>query len=201
VENSSRCILFLTNHTYLLRLFHMTKQTQQLLLMLVIGVLLGTMGVKVFSGNRAEAPVTSSTPATTEENALSPVPSEERVAVSQKQFPLPPSVPENSRVGITVNNQFAAKFVSVDWVSVATSSWVAVYEEKEGKPDSILGAQKVKVGDTRAVVELLRPEGTLSGRKYFVAVLPDNGDGVFDRLTDLPPFSPDKVVIVSFLTQ
>lgn len=169
--------------------------------MLVIGIFIGTAVVKVFSSRRAEAPVVASTPSTTNENTAGSLPASEQVLSAAKQFPLPPSVPQNSRVGVTVADQLAGKIVSVSGVNVSEVSWVAIYESVEGKPGSILGAQKVNIGDTSAIVELLRAEGTLQGKSYFAAILPDNGDGQFNRLTDLPPFSPEKVVIVSFLAK
>ena len=176
----------------------MTKHTQQLVLMLIVGVLLGFAVVKVFSGSNERGGDMDSTPAgvttpTTEDLTKKP----ESLSPA-KRFPLPPSVPANSRIGLSVPDQVAGRTVSVPTVSVEEVSWVAVYDAKDGAPGSILGAAKVKVGETMAFVELLRPEGTLAGATYYVAILPDNGDGEFNRLTDLPPFTPDRINIVTF---
>jgi hypothetical protein len=184
----------------------MAKQTQQLLLMLIIGVLIGIAVVKAFSSSKVEAPVLatateSTTASTTEEVAAPALPETPKVISAAKDFPLPPVVPANTRVGITVGDQPAKKSVAVTEIAVKAMSWIAIYDEREGKPGSILGAQRVNPEDTATTVELLRREGTVAGQKYYAAILPDNGDGVFDRLTDLPPFSPEKVVIVSFLAK
>lgn len=195
-------MFFLTYPLYLLPLFHMTKQTQQLILMLVIGIFIGTAAVKAFSRSSAgDENITSTTASTTGSNSATDISASEQAVSPAKQFPLPPSVPANSRVGITVLDQAAGRTVLVSAVSVTETSWVAIYEEKDGKPGSILGAQKVNSGDKITAVELLRPEGTLAGGRYFAAILPDDGDGQFNRLTDLPPFSPEKVVIVSFIAR
>ena len=182
----------------------MTKQSQQLLLMLVIGTLIGVTSVKIFSGDndtegRGDATVTTTSGATTT-GVETMAPSKESMS-SSSQFPLPPSVPENVRVGLAVNNQPAGKTVTVNGLKVESTGWVAVYDDRDGKPGWILGAQKINKGDADTMVELLRPEGTTKGQTYYAAILNDDGDGAFNRLTDLPPLSPEKVIIVKFTAQ
>lgn len=180
----------------------MTKQTQKLFLMLIIGIFLGATAVNIFTRDSAGVElVPASTPSDVLDDGDSQIPPSAQEVSRAKDFPLPPSVPKNTRVGLSVLDQAAGKTVLVTEVSVENISWVAIYEDKSGQPGSILGASKVKVGETSTLVELLRPEGTLSGHKYYATVLEDNGDGEFSRLTDLPPFSPDKVVIVSFVAK
>ncbi|KKU78395.1 MAG: hypothetical protein UY04_C0039G0006 [Parcubacteria group bacterium GW2011_GWA2_47_7] len=180
----------------------MTKQTQQLFLMLVIGVLIGTAAVRVFGGDRTgDKPVTASTPSTVNDTSDASLTSSGQELSTIKQSTLPPSIPKNARVGITVADQLAGTTVFASGLAVSTTSWVAIYEQKDGKPGSILGAQKIRPESKDATIELLRPEGTLSGQLYYASILVDNGDEKFDRLTDLPAFSPDKVVIVSFMAQ
>jgi hypothetical protein len=180
----------------------MTKHTQQLVLMLIVGALIGFAIVKVFSATSFHSEdVDDSTPI----GANAPT-SEELMKKSEslspaRSFPLPPSVPNNTRIGLSVLDQAASTRVSVAIVAVESSSWVAVYDQVNGVPGSILGASKVKQGETSAVIDLLRPEGTLPGATYYVAILPDNGDGEFNRLTDLPPFVPEKLSIVTFKAQ
>lgn len=176
----------------------MTKHTQQLVLMLVIGTLIGFAIVKVLSGSGERASDTDSTPKGAPAVTVEDISEKPATLSAAKQFPLPPSVPANTRVGLSVQNQLAGRTVTVSSISVDVVAWVAVYDQKVGAPSAILGAAKVKVGETTANIELLRPEGTLSGATYYVAILPDNGDGEFNRLTDLPPFSPDRVSIVTF---
>lgn len=179
----------------------MTKQTRQLVMMLAIGILIGIISINIFT-NDSDVYTTPNESTTVsgveniETKNISTVSGEE---ISQaKQQSLPPSIPLNSRVGLTVTDQFRATTVSVSGLNVDAISWVAIYDEREGRPSVILGAQKIRPGEKDAIVELLRHEGTIAGMNYFAAILPDNGDGVFNRLTDLPPFSSEKSIIVKF---
>lgn len=178
----------------------MTKQSQQLVLMLIIGALIGYASFKVFNGptnTSTEANGTTPTGVATTTDVLDAT-KEKSTLSSGHQFPLPPSVPANKRAGLAVADQVASHTVAVSGLSVENTSWVAIYDKRDGVPGSILGAQKVNLGESDVIVELLRPEGTVAGAEYYAAILPDNGDGQFDRLTDLPPFSPEKTVIVSW---
>ncbi|MDO8520899.1 MAG: hypothetical protein Q7S52_02175, partial [bacterium] len=111
-------------------------------------------------------------------------------------FPLPPSIPNNTRVGLSVSDQSAGKTVTVEGLAVSGTKWVAIYDDNGGRPGWILGARRVHEGDMTATIELLRPEGVVVGGVYYAAILNDDGDDTFNRLTDLPPLSPDKVTIV-----
>lgn len=180
----------------------MTKQTQRLYLMLVIGILIGISLVMVVRAPKAAPVKISSTPsgATSTEDLL--LRSEElRKEILTSALPPLSQIPNNIRVGLTVENQSAGKTVTIGSLDVVGTEWVAVYDDKDGRPGWILGAAHVREGDKTAVVELLRPEGTLSGQTYYAAILNDDGDSEFNRLTDLPPLSPDKIVIVKFKVQ
>ncbi len=177
----------------------MQKQKQQLLLMLVIGALVGVFAVKAFSGDSADN--LSRDDGTTPSGATttSVIDATPKSSISKSSsFPIPPSVPANTRVGLSVSDQAAARTVLISGLQTAETGWVAVYDEKDGAPFWILGAQKINPSDKQVTVDLLRPEGMISGKTYFAAILFENGDGVFNRLTDLPPLTPDKVTIVSF---
>jgi hypothetical protein len=176
----------------------MKKRTRDLVLMLLIGVLFGasiatlwrSRGESLEMGDNASTPDTvvskNGIPGATSTASLSPT----------SVFPLPPSIPANTRVGLSVSNQPAGKMVTVSNLSVQGTKWVAIYDERDGRPGWILGATRVHEGDTDTIVNLLRPEGTVKGNTYFAAILNDDGDGEFNRLTDLPPLSPDKITIV-----
>jgi len=183
----------------------MQKQTQNLVLMLVIGVLMGTSAVMLWNSRgdeREDVGSDSSTPpGGSAENTLLSVGTPPSIASPLLSFPLPPSVPANTRVGLSVLDQSAGKMVVVSDLSVVGKKWVAVYDDHEGKPGWILGASRVHEGDKETSVELIRPEGTIPGAIYYAAILNDDGDGEFNRLTDLPPLSPDKVTIVKFMTK
>ncbi len=178
----------------------MTKQTQQLVLMLVIGVLIGTTGVMAWktrhAGEGEEAVNTTPKGATTSQVSL--VETHSTIG-GASGMPTAPQIPENSRVGLMVKDQQAGNSVSVEGLSLTDNHWVAVYDDQEGHPGWIHGAARVHAGDTTAEIEMLR--STDAGGKYYVAILRDDGDDTFNRLTDLPPLTPDKVVIVSFKAQ
>ena len=178
----------------------MTKQTQQLVLMLVIGVLIGTTGVMAWKTRHAGEGevVVNTTPkgATTSQESL--IESHGTIA-GAPGMPAAPQIPENSRVGLMVKDQAAGNSVSVEGLSLADNHWVAVYDDQDGHPGWIHGAARVHAGDTSAKIEMLRAID--AGGKYYVAILGDDGDDTFNRLTDLPPLTPDKVVVVSFKAQ
>lgn len=180
----------------------MTKQTRDLVLMLLIGLLIGISAVMVWNsrGNGDQlAENNSSTPTGKDaDTALPDAASVASIASPSTFFPLPPSIPSNTRVGLSVSDQPGGKTVTVQNLSITDTKWVAIYDDHDGKPGWILGAARVHEGDTSMTISLLRPEGTVSGGTYYAAILNDDGDGEFNRLTDLPPLSPDKVTIVRF---
>lgn len=178
----------------------MQKQTRDLLLLLVIGILVGASSVMVWSSrhSRTETPNDSSTFSGINKGAAAPSGTSTSAISPSALFPLPPSIPANTRVGLSVPDQPAGNVVSVSNLSIVGTKWVAIYDDHEGRPGWILGASRVHEGDKETSVPLLRPEGTISGGTYYAAILNDDGDEEFNRLTDLPPLSPEKVTIVRF---
>lgn len=183
----------------------MAKQTQQLTLMLIIGILIGTTAVMAWKMRNASQDQDSgkemveSTPrgATT---TLEGANMTNTTTISQSAtWPLSPEIPANTRIGIIVADQPAGNSVAVSGLSLSEAKWVGVYDDRDGHPGFIMGAVRVRAGDTLASVDLLRP--TTPQAKYYAVILNDDGDTAFNRLTDLPPLSPDKVVIVSFLAK
>ncbi len=174
----------------------MTKQSQQLVLLFFIGVLVGVSVTKIVLGGGDS--VSPDAQSGAEKDALVTAVDSKDTLSRPKDFPMPPTVPNNTRVNLSVLDQKAGQTVQVTSVSVSATSWIAIYEEMGGKPGSILGAVRVVEGDRFAVVPLLRPEGLTANRTYFAVVLPDNGDGQFDHKSDTPPLSPDNVVMVKF---
>ena len=62
--------------------------------------------------------------------------------------------------------------------------WVAIHEDRDGKPGNILGAQFFPAGETRnGFVDLLRP--TVKG-VYYAMLHRDDGDHQFDLSKDAP---------------
>jgi hypothetical protein len=78
--------------------------------------------------------------------------------------------------------QNAGMRVTVSQIDVPASTWVVVYEDRNGKPGNALGAAWFSQGMHSGVVELLR--GTLAGQSYLVGESRDNGDKVFSLQTD-----------------
>ncbi len=178
----------------------MAKQSQQLVLMLVIGILIGTAGVMAWKTRSVET-INDEILNTTDSGAMTATDTlsktQETIGKSASMLPLAPSIPKGSRVGLSVEDQIAGKIIKVSNLDIKDTNWVAVYDEREGQPGYIMGATRVHAGDSAASVELLRP--TEKGGKYYVGILGDDGSDTFNRQTDLPPLSPDKVVIVSFV--
>lgn len=177
---------------------HMAKQSQQLVLMLIIGILIGTAGVMAWK-TRTVGEGDDISMATTNSGAQN---ASDTLALSGESLshapslPLAPAIPKGTRLGINVQDQLAGVVVTVEGLNISATQWLAVYEERDGQPGNIIGAVRAHAGDSEAKVELLRP--TVQGQKYFVGILNDDGSETFNRQTDLPPLSPDKVVIVSF---
>ena len=179
----------------------MNKRTQQLFLMLVIGVLVGTSAMLAWQtrGVGGVEDKQGSTPSGATTSAIT-LPATTTASLARvPNLPAAREIPANLRVGISASDQPAGSAVFVTGLSINESHWIAVYEDRDGQPGNILGAARVFPGYISTSVDLLR--NTEAGRTYYVAVLNDNGDEVFDRLTDLPPFSPDWVIIVSFRTR
>jgi len=165
--------------------------------MLFIGVFIGISAVMVWSSRGGEMGDESSTPSGLESEATAPIAtSTATISSSAALFPLPPSIPANTRVGLSVLDQPQGDSVAVSGLAIVGTKWIAIYDEQDGKPGWILGAARVHEGDTTATVDLLRAD--VAGGTYYAAILNDDGDSVFNRLTDLPPLSPEKVTVVRF---
>lgn len=176
----------------------MTKQTQQLILMLVIGILIGTSAVMVWKLKSRQTSIDESersTPSGATTTALIEM-NQKPTTIGQSSWPLPPEIPANTRVGLSVADQPASSVVNVSGLTLSEIHWVGIYDDRDGHPGFIMGAKRVHPGDTLATVELLRP--TAQAGQYYAVILTDDGDDTFNRLSDLPPQSPDKVVMVSF---
>ena len=179
----------------------MAKQSQQLVLMLVIGILIGTAAVMAWK-TRTAGTLDEVTVNTTDNGAQTAsdtiAMTGETIGRTEPALPLAPSIPKGTRIGLNMEDQLAGNSVTVNSLDIKSSNWVAVYDDREGQPGWIIGATRVRAGDTTAKIDLLR--STVQGQKYYVGILGDDGSEAFSRQTDLPPLSPDKVVIVSFMS-
>lgn len=190
----------------------MPKQTQQLVLMLIIGVLIGTTAVMVWK--QGSAPVVDSgeeaahsTPTGEDKSENAEAKTSEAIratttgaVLSQASaWPLPPEIPANSRVGLVAADQPAGTTVNVSGLAITDKKWIGIYDDRSGAPGWIMGATRVHEGDTVGVVELLR--AMVAGGTYYAVILNDDGDETFNRLSDLPPLTSDRVTIVRFQAQ
>jgi len=104
---------------------------------------------------------------------------------------------EESDSVIMVVDQGAGSITTVGSVETDTSVWVAVREEMNGMPGSVLGAARVDAGENRnIVVRLLRP--TEAGKMYQINLFKDNGDRKFDYKVDALMTSGGELISQSF---
>lgn len=89
---------------------------------------------------------------------------------------------------VALSDQSAGSRVALAKVVFDKTGWVAVYENSEGVPGKILGAQIFDRGENAGIVELLRP--TEVGMTYYAILHSDNGDRKFDLASD--PQMTDK---------
>lgn len=96
---------------------------------------------------------------------------------------------------IAVNDQQPGLSVAVALVTLARDGWVVVHEDRDGKPGSILGAQRFNAGANQSgSVDLLR--ATEEGKVYYAMLHSDDGDRAFDHTKDLPITDPQGNVIL-----
>lgn len=94
---------------------------------------------------------------------------------------------------IIVNDQPAGNKVTVELVTTNEGGWVAIHEDRNGKPGNILGAQFFSSGAQSGAVDLLR--ATEGGKIYYAVLRSDDGDRQFDYTKDVPL---DGKTLVSF---
>ncbi len=87
---------------------------------------------------------------------------------------------------VTVLDQTPGKVVTVQSITIEREGWVAIHEDREGKPGNILGARKIGAGTTKDfAVPLLRE--TLEGHTNYVMLHgEDDGDPGFNYKADAP---------------
>jgi hypothetical protein len=190
----------------------MKQHTRDLLLMLVIGAGIGILGVYYWDSKDGETKEdtlsttssSTSTAPTVDVSKLTTPANKESIASANSgehvELPVPATIPSNTRIGLSVLDQKAGKAVAINSLAITQMKWIAVYDERDGKPSWIIGARRFKPDQSGGgEIELLRP--TEAGKTYYAALLNDDGNETFSRLTDLPPLSADQVVVVKFVAQ
>lgn len=98
---------------------------------------------------------------------------------------------------LAVPDQAAGDAVHIASAKLKDSAWVAIHEDKNGKPGNILGALLLPAGLSEdATVELLRP--TVAG-VYYAMLHQNNGDRQFDYDTDTPLTANGSPVMQRFV--
>ncbi len=112
----------------------------------------------------------------------------EAFAPSQKDLKVNTTTTSTSSVltnSITVSNQTPGDLITIDKVSLSQPSWIAIYSDNEGEPDSILGAQYLVAGEyTNVPVQIFAR--TVAGQTYYAVITSDDGTVAFDYKKDLP---------------
>jgi len=185
----------------------MKKETQQLVLMLMIGTAVGAIGANLWGGSDKSATTLVDTELTEQngstttdvlaDNASQAV-SPSTTGKKAPDLPGGNDVIPNERLGLGVRDQKAGETVIVQGLTFTAPQWVVVYDERAGKPSWILGAKRFLAGDIGGEVPLLRE--TVSGEKYYVVIHNDDGDLFFDKSKDTAP-EYAKATIVSFMAQ
>ncbi len=101
---------------------------------------------------------------------------------------------------IAVNDQAPGMRIALALVTLAGDGWVVIHEDRDGKPGSILGAQRFNAGANQSgSVELLR--ATEEGKVYYAMLHSDDGDRQFDHTKDLPVTNPEgNAILMRFVT-
>ena len=121
------------------------------------------------------------------------------VTQSPSDASAPVLVPENSsstsapevmsaKNGITVSNQAPGKYAIVSSFTLEKNGWVAIHEDKAGKPGLILGAQNFKAGEYKdqKVRIFVSPYTTIEGHTYYAMLHINDGKEGFQPKTDSP---------------
>ena len=94
--------------------------------------------------------------------------------------------------------QRAGQSVIINSVGVSKPTWVIVYDNNQGRPGNVLGAQ-LFFTSANGTVTLLRP--TMAGKTYFIGRAVDNGDRKFQKTSDTPLADENgNQVLITFST-
>jgi hypothetical protein len=138
---------------------------------------------------------------TTDELSLNATTTKEEIIIDSKEAFTPVTkkaseIVMNKIEGLSVKDQLADEYVSFSGVNFEDDTWVAVYEDKNGEPSNLIGTGLFFGGITEGMSPVVRP--TVKGLKYYVTLIKDNGDRVFNMAEDKP--SKDSP-IVSFIAK
>ena len=116
-----------------------------------------------------------------------------KIPATTETIPVVPEVSDTS-YNLMVTNQPAGDLAYVSEMQLQENAWIAIREEVNGAPGTILGAGWFPVGTTSGVVELLRP--TVADASYYAVIFIDNGNKEFEYKID----TLISDILVKFLT-
>ncbi len=108
-------------------------------------------------------------------------------------------IPKNVTNGLAAADQVTGEFVAVTDMHITADTWVTVYDDVNGQPGRVMGAwlERAISASPKTIVPLLSRK-TESGKRYYVALIKDDGDMEFDLSKDRP--TADSPV-VSFIAK
>ncbi len=155
----------------------------------VIAIFLGVLVIS--GGDKKEQPIeTAPVATTTEDVVISPLTS----AVTG--LPATAKIPANKTDGLSVVDQLADDHVAFSGVTITEDTWVVVYDDRNGEPSWVIGAGLFFGGVEEGVSPVMRK--TEPGKRYYVTLIADNGDRVFDIKADRPAVDAK---VVSFIAK
>ncbi len=104
--------------------------------------------------------------------------------------PVGSSAPGTSLISLEADivalDQEAGDVARIESAALDRAGWIVIYEQHEGIPGNILGAQRFESGMWSGEVALLRP--TVPDMLYYAMIHADDGDRLFDHKKDLPMY-------------
>lgn len=107
-----------------------------------------------------------------------------KISMSPKVVVTPAPTTIASKEELIVTAHTPANTAVVDKVTLQTSGFVVIHEEKDGQPGEIIGASTLLTPGTHENVIVQLKRKTLAREKLVAMVHKDNGDGIFDGATD-----------------
>lgn len=182
------------------------NERSKLMLVFTIGLLLGFGGGRFFSGSqaglaRAGAGAEDATVLAADDMPAVSVNADNPVGLTVMVEPIVPAAPAaavkavraepakptsavnvSAGVALDVLDQMAGSLVIVRSATFVRPGWVAIHEDRDGKPGNVLGAALFDRGTAVGLVELLRR--TVAGGLYYAVLHDDDGDHLFEMKED-----------------
>ncbi len=171
----------------------MDKKTQKAVIVGTTILVVLLLGIAVMSSKKGKDAGTVAT--TTATTTISEVP----VKTTGTGLPDAAKIPKNVTEGLAVADQVTGEFVAVTDLHITADTWVTVYDEVDGQPGRVMGAwlESAISATPKTIVPLLARK-TEAGKRYFVALIKDDGDREFSLTKDRPTVDSP---VVSFIAK